>query len=62
MNPQTAGIKLAAAIDKALVGTTQSAHLATYGARAFWSAFTAELARRRAARAMGMTGSAAEPF
>ena len=62
MNPQTAGIKLAAALDQALVGTAQSAHLATGAVRAFWSAFTAELARRRVVRAMGMTDSAAEPF
>ena len=62
MNPQTAGIKLAAALDKALVGTTQTTHLATGAARAFWIAFTAELARRKTARAMGMTSSAAEPF
>ena len=62
MNPQTAGIRLAAALDQALVGTTQTTYLATGAARAFWIAFTAELARRKTARAMGMTDSAAEPF
>ncbi len=51
MNPTTAGIKLAVALDSVISGTFTTANSVTETATAFWTAFTSELQRRRAERA-----------
>ena len=50
MNAQTAGIKLAAALDDTLVHATTTAQAVTETVQTFWGAFSSELQRRRAAR------------
>ncbi len=51
MNPTTAGTKLAIALDTVLAGTSSTTHSVTGAISTFWSAFNAELQRRRSERA-----------
>jgi len=62
MDAKTAGTKLAAVLDEGLVRATTTAETAQNAVYSFWSAFTAELERRRAARTVPAPQIDAKPF
>lgn len=54
MNAQTAGTRLAVALDDTLVHASSTAQAVTETMQTFWGAFSSELQRRRTARSRPM--------